>query len=40
MPDKKEIEDDENKEYLLWKETYGYEWESDAVYRDLPAKPE
>jgi len=40
MPDDKEIEDNENTEYLLWKETYGYDWESDAMYRCVPTKPE
>ncbi len=37
----KETEDEnENQEYLLWKKTYGYEWQSDAMRRSVPTKSE
>lgn len=37
----KETENEnENQEYLLWKKTYGSEWQSDAMRGSVPAKPE
>lgn len=37
----KETENEnENQEYLLWKKTYGYEWQSDAMRGSVPTKSE
>ena len=37
----KETENEnENQVYLLWKKTYGYEWQSDAMCGSVPTKSE